>query len=174
MTTIEVRAGTVDDLDTLSEIDGDAAELFVAAGLDVDLPGEFSIAERNRWLRLLSAGLTLIAMDREGHPLGFAAGNVLDGQPYLEQLSVRRDSMRQGIGRSLLEATERRVRKMHASALWLTTYRHLSWNKPFYERVGYGVVPEAECGPQIRQTLAYERRFLPRPEERIAMRKVIR
>src|SRR6185369_17753474 len=38
----DLRTGTVADIETLSEIDLDACELFVSAGLDVDLPGEFS------------------------------------------------------------------------------------------------------------------------------------
>ena len=82
--------------------------------------------------------------------------------------------MRGGIGRALLEATQLVARDCGARALWLTTYRHLTWNRPYYERLGFVVVPEDECGPEIRRTVAYERRFLPSPQERVIMRKDLR
>jgi GNAT superfamily N-acetyltransferase len=168
-----LRTGSVSNIETLAEIDSDACELFVAAGMNVDLPGEFSVAERNRWLRSLESGQTLLAVDESECVLGFAARGTLDGEPYLDQLSVRRWCMRQGIGRSLIDATLAAARKTGASALWLTTYEHLCWNRPYYERLGFVVVPEACCGPHILQTLAFERRFLPRPEARVVMKKVI-
>jgi GNAT superfamily N-acetyltransferase len=166
-----LRTGSVADIETLAEIDLDACQLFVSAGLDVDLPGEFSLAERNRWLNSLASGRTLLAVDASDRAVGFAASGVLDGEPYLEQLSVCRSCMRRGIGRSLLEATTILARETGARSLWLTTYGHLSWNRPYYERSRFVVVPEAECGPQIRQTLTWEHQFLPRPEERVVMRK---
>jgi GNAT superfamily N-acetyltransferase len=170
---IDLRTGSVADIETLVEIDLDASELFVSAGLDVDLPGEFSLAERNRWLRSLAAGRALLAVDVSDRVLGFAASAVLDSDFYVDQLSVRRSCMRQGIGRALLDATASLSREAGARALWLTTYGHLSWNRPYYERSGFVVVPEVDCGPQIQQTLAFERRFLPRPEERVVMKKIL-
>jgi GNAT superfamily N-acetyltransferase len=170
----DLRTGSVADIETLAEIDHDACELFVSAGLDANLPREFSVAERDRWLRSLASGGTLLAVDSSDRVLGFAVTAMLDGQPYVDQLSVRRSCMRQGIGRSLIEAVVIMGREAGRDALQLTTYRHLSWNRPYYERLGFAVVPEADCGPEILQTLAFERRFLPRPEERVAMKRVLR
>jgi N-acetylglutamate synthase-like GNAT family acetyltransferase len=86
---------------------------------------------------------------------------------------VLRPSLHAGVGSTLLSAAEERARKSGTSALWLTTYRHLSWNRPFYERRGFVVVPEAQCGPQVRAELMFERRWLPAPQERVAMRKAL-
>jgi len=61
-----------------------------------------------------------------------------------------------------------------SSALWLTTYAHLPFNRRYYERHGYRVVPEAEWGPEIRHHLSEQRRYLPAPKERVAMRRVVR
>jgi GNAT superfamily N-acetyltransferase len=171
-----LRVGTAADLDTLGDIDLDASELFVQAGLDVELPNEheFALAERTRWLCSLSSGNTLLAVSASGRVLGFAASGTRDREPYLDQLSVLRGSMRAGVGSALLSATEKRARASGARSLWLTTYSHLSWNRPFYERRGFVVVPEAGLGREMRAELEYERRWLPAPEERVAMRKELR
>lgn len=55
--------------------------------------------------------------------------------------------------------------------LWLTTYAHLPWNRPFYERAGFAVIPEAQCPPGIVEILAEQRACLPAPRERIAMQR---
>jgi GNAT superfamily N-acetyltransferase len=167
-----LRTATTADIDALSEIDLDAADLFVRAGLDMDLPAdhEFLVAEKTRWMRSLASGRTLAAVDFSGRMLGFAASGVVDGEPCLDQLSVRQQCMRNGIGSALLRATARRAQEGGASALWLTTYTHLSWNRPFYERMGFSVVPETQRGPEMLGVLAFERRWLPSPEQRVAMR----
>src|SRR5262245_48223015 len=102
-TAFELRVGSAADIDTLCEIDLDASELFVQAGLDVELPegNEFTLAERTRWLCSLSSGGTFLAVSAVGRVLGFAAGGLRDREPYLDQLSVRRVSMRWGVGSAL-------------------------------------------------------------------------
>lgn len=168
-----LRVGTREDLDTLVAIDRDASELFARAGLDVELADqqEFVRAERARWLRSLVSGDTLLALSSAGEPVGFAAAATRDGESYLDQLSVRQSAMGFGIGSALLNATEHNSRAGGARSLWLTTYRHLSWNRPFYERRGFAVVPETQCGPEMLAELEFERRWLPAPDERVAMRK---
>lgn len=168
---VDLRVGTVADIGALQAIDLDASELFIGAGLDVDLPGEFLQAELERWLQSLASGHAILAVEAGDRVVGFASRGMLDGEPYLDQLSVLRSCMRRGIGRALLQATICAAQETAAQALWLTTYGHLPWNRPYYERAGFAVVPEADCGPEMRRTLALERRFLPRPEERLAMKK---
>lgn len=172
---MKITVGTAADIDTLCEIDLDASELFVSAGLDVELPDqhEFALAERTRWLCSLSTGSTLLAVSASGRVLGFAANGTRDREPYLDQLSVRRGSMRSGVGSTLLDASENTARASGARSLWLTTYRHLPWNRPFYERRGFVVVPEAQLGREMLAELEYERRWLPAPEERVVMRKLL-
>lgn len=172
----ELRVGVVADIDTLCDIDRDASELFVRAGLDVELPNEheFALAERTRWLCSLSSGSTLLAVDASGTLIGFAASGARDGEPYLDQLSVRQHAMQLGVGTALLNATEKNARVAGARSLWLTTYGHLSWNRPFYERRGFAVVAEAQLGRELLAELAYERHWLPAPEQRIVMRKELR
>jgi len=169
-----LRAGTPADLDTLLRIDQDASVLFERAGLFLDLPPthEFTVSERTRIRASLAAGGAIVAMDVDGHPIGFIAIGAIDDLPYIEQISVQPDHMGRGLGATLLDrAFDSLVARR---ALWLTTYDHLPWNRPFYERHGYVVVPERDCGIGIRRELEFQRRFLPEPERRVAMCRAAR
>jgi hypothetical protein len=45
------------------------------------------------------------------------------------------------------------------------------WNRPFYEREGFDVVPATDCPTEIVAILDEQRRWLPAPEQRVAMRR---
>jgi GNAT superfamily N-acetyltransferase len=171
-----LRSGVIDDLNTLGEIDADAGALFEQAGLFLDLPEthEFPMAERRRWQECLAARTTLIAVDYISGPVGFAAVGRKDGDTYLAQLSVRRHFMRRGIGSALLEAAVEIAQALGARALWLTTYNHLPWNRPFYELHDFAVMPEHACGSELLNEHASEKNWLPMPHERVVMRRELR
>jgi GNAT superfamily N-acetyltransferase len=164
-----LRPGRIDELDLLREIDDESVPMFIAVGIDLgqlDLDHPFVRSELERWRAGLHAGRVQIAEIEHG-VVGFYVLGSLGGQPYLEQLAVRAAFMRRGIGSTLL-AHARRVSEGEG-ALWLTTYAHVPWNAPYYARAGFRVVPDNECGPEIRAVLAEQRAALPFPEQRVAM-----
>jgi hypothetical protein len=63
--------------------------------------------------------------------------------------------------------------RTRARFIWLTTYRHLPWNAPFYEKAGFRTVPAEQCGSEMVQELLFQRRLLPASDERVAMRKLL-
>ena len=75
--------------------------------------------------------------------------------------------MRRGVGRSLMAFAQRWSATQ--GELWLTTYRHVPWNGPWYERLGFARVAEAVWRPELRAIVESERGALPCPDERIAM-----
>jgi hypothetical protein len=168
-----MRIGSPADIDILADIDRDACVLFERAGLRLNPQSEHEVtmAERKRWLTCLEAGTVLIAVGPSGEDVGFAVVGMRDDEPYLDQLSVRVSFMRRHIGTGLLYASMRMARDGGGQSLWLTTYNHLSWNRPYYERHGFVLVLPEQCGKELRGELAFERRWLPRPEERVIMRK---
>jgi GNAT superfamily N-acetyltransferase len=171
-----VRLAEPEELDALVAIDDDASALYTEHGLPLELAPThpFSQAERVRWRASIERASAFVALDATGERLGFAALDVIDGQPYLDQLAVRRAHMRRGVGRALLERSIAWAEQQGGDALWLTTYGHLPFNRPYYERHGFQVVVESECGPDIRHHLDEQRRALPAPEERAAMRRPLR
>lgn len=167
---IPIRPARPGELDLVVAIDDDASKLYADVGMDVDLGPDhpFIRAERACWGQAVAAGRVFFAEAPAGDGLGVAVLDFIDGAPYLEQLSVRRRAMRRGIGRRLLRLA---IDWAGPQGLWLTTYAHLPWNRPFYERSGFVVVPELDCPPGFRAILEDQRRSLPAPGERIAMRR---
>ena len=154
------------ELDEAVAIDDDACALFATVGLHLDLPPDhpFSRAERARWLAAMREGLAWLA--ETPATAGLLVLGTIDGIRCVDQLSVRRAAMRQGIGRLLLA---RAIEWAQGDDLWLTTYAHVPWNRAYYERHGFVVVPEARCPAGIVAALGEQRRWLPEPGQRIAM-----
>jgi GNAT superfamily N-acetyltransferase len=171
-----IRVGSPSDMTDVIRIDDDATCLYAEVGLVISLAAShpFTVDERSRWSRSAETGRLLIAEDPTGVPVGFAAFEPVEGALYLDQLSVVRAAMRKGIGRALVRRVIHEARPRKHPFLWLTTYSHLAWNRPFYEREGFVVVPEPECGPAIRHHLDSQRAWLPAPESRVAMRRDLR
>ncbi|HEV8444104.1 MAG TPA: GNAT family N-acetyltransferase [Steroidobacteraceae bacterium] len=173
---VSLRLGMVGDLATLVDIDADAGTLFEESGLFLDLPDdhEFPVSERRCWQECLAARTTLIAADKSLGSIAFAAVGRKDGAAYLAQIAVRRYFMGLGIGGALLEAAAEIAAASGLQEFWLTTYDHLAWNRPFYERHGFVVMPDSACGPELQEVRAMERKWLPLPDQRVVMRRSLR
>lgn len=170
---IAIRPALPTDIDTLNAIDDDATRLYAEHGIRLELAPDhvFVVNELARWLRATELERAFLAVDDTGTGVGFAALDMVDGEPYLDQLAVRVAAMRRGIGGRLLACSAEWARATGASALWLTTYAHVPFNRAYYEKRGYIVIPENACGPGIRQHLEEQRKHLPAPEQRVAMRR---
>jgi GNAT superfamily N-acetyltransferase len=169
-TSLIIRPASPDELDEIVAIDDDACALFQQAGLSITLDPQhpFTQAERACWARAARAGTAFLAGPPGGRALGVLVMDTIDGAPYLEQLSVRTTAMRRGLGRRLLTHA---IEWAAGEALWLATYSHLPWNRPFYESAGFAVIPESRCPGWMVEILAEQRRWLPAPGERVAMRR---
>lgn len=170
---LPIRIANDEDLEAVFAVDDDAFTLYATEGLVIDLPAThpFAVGERARWAASVRRGDTLLALGQDGEPVGFAAMGVVDGSAYLDQLSVRRAAMRRGVGTALIEAAREWARARFDDGLWLDTYGHLSWNRPFYERRGFRVVPESDWRPGMRAIVEQQRSCLPRPDQRVVMHR---
>jgi GNAT superfamily N-acetyltransferase len=173
MNDLTLRRALPAELELIVAIDDRAAVLFQRAGISFDhLPPQhpFVLAEHRRWQTALSQGRVWFA-ELGGDAVGVMVLGHLDGSAYLDQLSVVPQAMRRGIGGTLIA----QACSLSASspALWLTTYEHLPWNRPYYERFGFVAVSECDCGPQLRAMLDEQKSALPLPEQRVAMRKTM-
>lgn len=163
-----LRKAAPEDLARLIYIDDQSSKLYETSGFNIALNSDhpFVLSESARWAHAIKKGYVYLAMETIGQPIGFVALGFVDGEPYLDQLSVLPDYMRCGVGTTLLE---RAIRWAGDSPIWLTTYSHIAWNRPYYEKNGFVQVFEKACGPELQEILREQRRALPEPKQRIAM-----
>jgi len=172
---VVLRVARADERALLRDIDDDACQLYEQHGVHLAAlaDGAFAHAELARWGECLAAQRVFVA-GSAGAALGFAACRFVDGEPYLDQLSVRLAAMRRGVGAALIERACAWGREQGGARIWLTTYDHVPFNRPMYERRGFRVVDERACGPEIAADLEEQRQALPFPEARVAMVRSLR
>jgi len=163
-----LRQAHPEDLPALINIDDQASQLFLDAGLsfDFDENHPFVLAESTRWSLAIQQGLAQLAVNAQGIVIGFATYRHVDQKPYLDQLSVHPQAMRAGVGSQLMGHV---IAWSADQPLWLTTYSHLPWNGPYYERKGFTAIDDGQCGPELLSILEAQRAVLPDPQQRIAM-----
>jgi GNAT superfamily N-acetyltransferase len=141
--------------------DAGAAELPVLQGIDVATGQMFrdigmpEVAEYDPWPlpdleHSRAAGLLWVIPGEAGQPVAFLMGGQVDGCLHVEQLSVDMGSARRGLGRTLLEHAARRAAADGLPALTLTTFEHVPWNAPYYARLGFRILDDAEVTPGLR------------------------
>ncbi|WP_046861864.1 GNAT family N-acetyltransferase [Microvirga massiliensis] len=148
-----VRLARPDDLDKLAEIERSAASVFRDVGLAWVADGE--TMNRHVLEAACRDGTLWVAADSGGEPVGFLAAHALDGRLYIAEVSVARSHQRQGIGGALVAAAVGHARRSGFPAVTLTTYRDLSWNGPFYARLGFEEVdPDGTLPGHMRKVRA--------------------
>jgi GNAT superfamily N-acetyltransferase len=95
-------------------------------------------------------GLVWVAVDADDSLVGCAFADVVDGTAHVEQVSVHPDSAGRGLGALLVDRIAEWGAEQGLSALTLTTFADVPWNGPYYRRLGFVEIPDAELGPQLR------------------------
>jgi len=162
----EIAFARLEDISYLSSIERAAAKLLKGQVPDSILneamrPAEFRNALENN--RLWVA--------RKNHvPVGFAHAEMLGPtEAHLQELDVRPDHTRRGVGNRLVAAVCTWASQQHLS-LSLTTFRDVPFNMPFCIRLGFEVVPVTELGSALHTIIQEETRRGLDPERRVAMR----
>ena len=101
------------------------------------------------------------------------AHEMLEGAGYLAELDVHPEHAGQRLGLRLLDFVEAWTQQRGGRAVWLTTFRDVPWNGPYYRRAGYEErLPPA--GSVLAQRLGTERRGPLGVRMRVAMCKTLR
>lgn len=164
---VVVRPSSLHDIPELQAIEIDAGELFRQVDLDVvadDDPVHASVLARH-----VRVGTAWTA-ELHAVVVGYALASVVDDEAHLDQVSVRREAGRRGIGRLLVdEVCQWAVAQGH-EAVTLTTFAEVPWNGPYYERLGFSELPADRCGPELTAIRRREREAGIELSARIAMR----
>jgi GNAT superfamily N-acetyltransferase len=163
-----IRDARSTDGPALQDIERRAGERFRDVGLPEvadDDPG--SVEELARFAE---AGRSWVALDVTDEVIGYVLVDVVDACAHIEQMSVRPDHQGTGVGRALLERVRVWTSDNGLSAITLTTFTDVAWNRPLYEHLGFDVLGEDEIGPQLRRVRAEEAARGLDPERRVCMR----
>lgn len=163
-----IRKATPEDLGVLPAIERAAAVLFADVGLAGVTDGDVTSLEDFRACQV--EGLLWVAADAADRPVGFAFVEVLGESPHLDELDVHPDHGRRGLGAGLVRAIADWARTAGYTALTLTTFRDVPWNRPYYERLGFEVLSQSELTTELRDLVRAEARRGLDPDARVVMR----
>lgn len=99
--------------------------------------------------------------------MGYALLRVVDGYALLAQIDVHPAHGRKGLGTALVRQVIRKAGDMGMHELYLTTFAHVPWNAPFYQKLGFSILNEANMPFFLGEILEEERRY--GLENRVAM-----
>ncbi|HWM01233.1 MAG TPA: GNAT family N-acetyltransferase [Actinophytocola sp.] len=103
-----------------------------------------------------SAGRAWVYADDTDRPVAYLLVSVVDEHAHIEQVSVRPDHARRGVGRRLIDIAREWARARDLPALSLTTFADVPWNAPYYARLGFTVLPPEKLTEGLRRIRADE------------------
>jgi GNAT superfamily N-acetyltransferase len=144
-----VRSAQIDDLPKLGAIEISASKLFLdtpyAWLVDAEpLPLDF-VSDR------FQAGQIWVAVDQSDLVVGFAITCDLDRGLYLKEIDVEPAHGNRGIGRMLIETVVDWAKFHGYDAVFLSTFRDVPWNAPFYSKLGFSIVEESKLTAGLQE-----------------------
>lgn len=168
MTPYRIRAARPEDAAQLPAIERSAGRAFLALPALAWLADD-AVQPVERHLDWIDGGYALVAVDEDDAPVGFLSAERQGDALHLWELAVRHARQGRGLGRALLAQLIATARRRQVATLTLTTFRDVAWNRPFYETLGFVMLPEPDLPAGLRRILAHEAEHgLPR-ERRCAM-----
>jgi GNAT superfamily N-acetyltransferase len=116
-------------------------------------------------------GRAWVATDAADRVIAYLIALWVDEVVHVEQVSVHPDHARRGIGAALIEHVAGWARERGSAALTLTTFADVPWNGPYYERLGFRRLTDAELTPGLRAVRTEEAAHGLDEWPRIAMRR---
>lgn len=102
-------------------------------------------------------GRAWVAADSSDEPVAYLLIDIVDWNAHIGQVSVHPRYARRGVGRLLIEEAARWAAARGAAAMTLTTFKNVPWNAPYYKRLGFQEMPEAQWSEGIRKIMQSER-----------------
>ncbi|KAA3610486.1 MAG: GNAT family N-acetyltransferase [Calditrichaeota bacterium] len=162
-----IRLAEKKDLATLPGIEKKASALFketkyfLAVGKDVTTFEDFEEAQED--------GHLFVAINENDKPIGFAYMEIMGHGVHLDELDVLPEYGGKGIGTALVKKVNSWAKEKSYSAVSLTTYKNISWNAPFYKKLGFKEVVVSEMPKQLYTLFLQEHEQGLLMEDRVVM-----
>ena len=162
-----ITTARLKDLPLLPSIEIAAAVLLVGHAPEsvlTETTSQIDLAEAQRHGRLWVALM-------DDRPVGFAHVEIIEpGVAHLEEIDVHPEHGRRGLGSALVAAICQWAVASGYRSVTLTTFRDLPFNMPFYEQLGFEVIPADELSAALLSVLDNEARRGLDPSRRVVMR----
>lgn len=158
---MHIRSAQIADIPAIIAVERSAGTMFEGTHMAWAV-GETSTEARLR--TLIETGIVRVA-EVDGGIAGYISGEPVDDDFHIEEVSVASAFQRRGIGRHLIDDIAGFAQSRGHHALTLTTDRTLAWNAPYYERLGFSIIADADLTPGLRIALLEK----PEPDRRCAM-----
>ncbi len=166
--TYPIRAPHPSEIPRIQAIERRAAVRFRDYGLD-ELFASIITAEAELLEGIRQERLWVAADDRD-EPVGFALACTVGVNAHLDELDVLPEYGRRGSGTALVERVIAWAGEQGLPGVTLTTLRHVPWNAPYYERLGFRVQEGVALSDELRGLLKAEIALGLPAEGRVAMR----
>jgi GNAT superfamily N-acetyltransferase len=154
LTEISIKLAGSEHLSAIPAIELAASAMFPEADLPVEV--RYLVIENELLQEAQSDARLWVALTDERTPVGFAMAGIIDGGAHLDEMDVMPDFGRQGVGMRLVRTIIDWARLGDYPVLTLITFRHLPWNAPFYERMGFEAMATSELGEELAKLLQEE------------------
>jgi GNAT superfamily N-acetyltransferase len=145
----QIRSARVEELPLLAHVEQSAAGLFL------DTPYAFLVDAAPLPLDFVQqqfrSGQVWVAVDLDEKVVGYAIAREVDDTLYLQQIDVEPEHGRRGIGSALVNTVCLWARQQGYKIVSLSTFRDIPWNAPFYSKLGFHPVDEAELTHNFQQ-----------------------
>jgi ribosomal protein S18 acetylase RimI-like enzyme len=166
-----IRAARRDDLPAVREIERAAGAAF--RDLDMAAVADDEPLSITELAAFQQNGRAWVVTDDADRPVAYLLLDVVDGNAHVEQISVHPNHSRQGLGKTLLDTAAAWAQQHSLAALTLTTYVNVPWNAPYYQRLGFHIMPEDQITGGLRRIREHEQaRGLAR-WPRVTMRRLL-
>ena len=152
-----IKLATADHVPLLAAIEIAAAGIFSPGSIPDHMRSDSVPVDT--LLEAVQDGLLWVALAGDGKPVGYALVQLVEDAALLAQMDVHPDHMRKGIGSALIMRAVEQLRLREKTALYLTTFVHVPWNAPFYAKLGFVALTNADAPPFLKDILEEEKRY---------------
>ena len=140
--TVTFRFALPHEADAIRAIEFEAGERFISVGMAgiADAPPMELELVRGK----IDAQQIIVAVETDGTCVGFVMFEPQPARIYVQELDVLSSYAGQRIGAALIEQVAQLARAQQITQLILSTFREVPWNAPYYRRLGFHDIAEAD------------------------------
>lgn len=149
----QIRNAQKEDLPYLADIELAAATLYPEDIIPLDQQG-LSYPD-SEFQKSLQQGL-LFCVTQNNKRVAFATCHQYQQFLHLDEISVHPASGKQGIGTALVKRILQESQSRKLQGTTLTTFSNIPWNAPFYKKMGFNILSNAETPDEVKDMLLEE------------------